>query len=134
VTIIRATEAQCQRTAVDAARLGGWMIYHNRPAQNSAGRWRTALQGDQGFPDLVLVHPTARLVWFVELKRKPNVLAPPQLAWADTLRAAGADYRLVWVPEGLDDFVQELVDAAPNRPPRPTMTMVIRDPLLGQQP
>jgi hypothetical protein len=106
---VRATEAQCQRTIVEAARLGGWMIYHNRPAQNSAGRWRTALQGHAGFPDLVLVHPDARLVWFVEIKRKPNKLAPDQLVWRTALEEAGADYRLVWVPEEQDEFCQELV-------------------------
>jgi hypothetical protein len=107
---VRATEAQCQRTVVEAARLGGWMIYHNRPAQNSAGRWRTALQGHAGFPDLVLVHPDARLVWFVEIKRKPNKLAPEQLVWGTALADAGADYRVVWVPEELDDFCQTLVN------------------------
>jgi hypothetical protein len=129
--VARATEAECQRTVVEAARLGGWLIYHNRPAQNGAGRWRTALQGDQGFPDLVLVHAMARLVWFIELKRKPNTLAPPQLAWADALRAAGAEYRLVWVPDELDEFCQLLANAGqPNRTPP---LAHLRDPLLFDQ-
>jgi len=128
---VRATEAQCQRTVVAAARLGGWFVYHNRPAQNGAGKWRTALQGDQGFPDLVLVHAIARVVWFIELKRKPNTLAPPQLAWADALRAAGADYRLVWVPDELDEFVQQLADAAPLA--KPTTFVAHGDPLLFDQ-
>ena len=89
------------------------MIYHNRPAQNSTGKWRTALQGHAGFPDLVLVHPAAHLVWFVEIKRKPNKLAPEQLVWGTALAGAGADYRVVWVPEELDDFCQTLVDKRP---------------------
>jgi hypothetical protein len=125
VTVIRATEQQCQRTVVDAARLGGWMLYHNRPAQTRSGRWATVLQGHQGFPDLVLVHPTRRLVWFVELKRRPNTLAPAQLAWADTLTAAGADYRVVWVPDDLDDFCQLLADPTHIRAP-----FVVADPGL----
>jgi hypothetical protein len=124
---VRATEAQCQRTVVEAARIGGWMIYHNRPAQNGNGRWRTALQGHQGFPDLVLVHDRARLLWFVELKRRPNKLAPDQETWRDVLLAAGADYRVVWVPEELDEFCQTLVSKRPvtvivtNWPPQPPL-------------
>lgn len=108
---MRATEAECQRTVVDAARRTGWLLYHNRPSQTGGGRWHTALQGHQGFPDLVLVHPTARLVWFVELKRRPNKLSPDQEVWGGALEAAGADYRIVWVPEGLDAFVQLLADS-----------------------
>lgn len=125
----RPTEAQCQRTIVDAARLCGWRVYHNRPTQDRNLRWRTALQGHAGFPDLVLVHAVAKKVWFVELKRRPNRLQPEQLAWADELRAAGADYRLVWVPDELLDFCQQLADHAGTPRPRPT-TFVINDPGL----
>lgn len=127
----RATEAQCQRTVVEAARLGGWLVYHNRPAQNGQGRWRTALQGHQGFPDLVLVHAIARLVWFVELKRRPNTMAPEQLAWGDALHNAGADWRVVWVPDELDEFVQLLANA--GRPNRTPPLGHLRDPLLFDQ-
>jgi hypothetical protein len=126
--VARATEAECQRTIVDAARRTGWLIYHNRPVQTSSGRHLTALQGHQGFPDLILVHAIARLVWFVELKRRPNTLAPEQLAWGDALHNAGADWRVVWVPDELDEFCQLLADAAGlNRAtPRPAHI----DPLL----
>ena len=127
----RATEAQCQRTVVEAARLGGWLVYHNRPAQNGNGRWRTALQGHQGFPDLVLVHAIARLVWFVELKRRPNTLAPEQVAWGDALKNAGADWRVVWVPDELDEFVQVLANA--GRPNRTPPLAHLGDPLLFDQ-
>lgn len=108
---VRPTERECQRTIVDAAKLGGWLIYHNRPAQTSTGRHITALQGHPGFPDLILVHARARLIWFVELKRRPNTVGPDQRAWGDALQAAGADYRVVWVPDELDEFCQSLADA-----------------------
>jgi hypothetical protein len=109
---VRPTEAACQSTIVEAARLGGWMIHAERQAQSRKG-WRTPIQGHAGFPDLVLVHPDARLVWFVEIKRKPNKLAPDQLVWRTALEEAGADYRLVWVPEELDEFCQTLVNKRP---------------------
>jgi len=106
----------------------GWLVYHNRPTADRNGRWRTALQGHAGFPDLVLVHPVAGLVWFVELKRRPNVLAPEQLAWADGLRAAGADWRVVYVPEEQDAFTQLIADAAGMGKPR--VTVILHDPGL----
>lgn len=128
---MRLTEAQCQRTIVDAARLCGWLVYHNRPSENRNGRWRTALQGHAGFPDLVLVHALRGQVWFVELKRKPNTLAPEQMAWADALTAAGADWRVVWVPEQLVDFCQLLADTAGAPPLRNVQTtFVFHDPGL----
>jgi hypothetical protein len=124
----RPTEAECQRTIVAAAKLAGWLVYHNRPAQNGHGRWLTALQGHQGFPDLVLVHALARQVWFVELKRRPNTLAPEQLAWADALRNAGADWHVVWVPDELDEFCQLLADTAQPATRQPRAAYI--DPLL----
>lgn len=133
--MIRATEAQCQRTVVDAAKIGGWLVYHNRPAQTRSGRYMTALQGHQGFPDLVLVHARARLVWFVELKRKPNRLARDQQAWGEALQAAGADWRLVWVPDEVDAFCQLLADTGLANPqPKPATRVVMFDPGLGLRP
>lgn len=131
----RPTEAACQRTVVDAARKTGWLVYHNRTAQNAAGRHMTALQGHQGFPDLVLVHAMARLVWFVELKRRPNTLAPEQVAWGDALVNAGADWRVVWVPDELDAFCQLLADSGVGPRVRQGCHTVARvgDPLLFDQ-
>lgn len=121
----RATEKECQRTIVAAAKLGGWLVYHNRPSQTGSGRWATALQGHQGFPDLVLVHRTARLVWFVELKRRPNGLSPDQKVWREALIAAGADHRIVWVPDEQDAFCQQLVDVGQ---PQRVATVVLWHP------
>ena len=125
------TEADCQRTIVAAARLCGWRVYHNRPTQDHRGRWRTALQGDAGFPDLVLVHPIAGHVWFVELKRRPNRLSAEQVGWADALNNAGADWRVVWVPDELLDFCQLLADST-RRPGQPEQrhTLIVHDPGL----
>lgn len=107
-TDLRATEAECQRTIVHGARLCGWYVHHNRPAQMRSGRWSTPIIGHVGFPDLVLVHPVAGL-WFVELKRRPNKLTDEQRAWGVAL-GAFATWRCVWVPDELDAFVQELAD------------------------
>jgi hypothetical protein len=106
----RATEAQCQATIVEAARTFGWRVLAIRTAVDRGGRWKSPIQGDAGFPDLTLAHPRAGL-WFVELKRAPNRLEPEQQAWRDALRAAGAPWRLVWVPERMSAFITELAQA-----------------------
>lgn len=105
-TLPRASEADCQATIVEAARATGWLVHHARPAQIRPGVWATALQGNAGFPDLVLAHPRHG-VWFVELKRKPNKVEPAQTTWLLTLgrhvRAA-----VVWVPEDMPAFLRAL--------------------------
>jgi len=47
------TEQQLLDAIVQAAKLHGWMVAHFRPALTAKG-WRTPMQGDPGFPDLVL--------------------------------------------------------------------------------
>jgi hypothetical protein len=110
----RPSEAECQRTIIEAAKLGGWLVHAERPAQ-TAGRHMTPIQGHAGFPDLVLVHQRRRQVVFIELKRKPNRVEPLQARWIETLASVGVDARVVWVPEQMDDFVQFLVDSDQQR-------------------
>lgn len=113
----RATESQCQATIVAAALLAGWMVHAERPAQHQSGRWGTPIQGNPGFPDLVLLHPYHRLLWFVELKRKPNKVEPAQQRWHDALGLLDVEGQgvpwvqtsVVWVPEQMDAFIAELV-------------------------
>lgn len=103
----RATEQQCQSTIVQAARLAGWMVHAERPAQRGNGRWMTALQGDPGFPDLVLVRGETLL--FCELKRRPNKVEPAQQKWLDALEAAWGEVEVCWVPEEMDWLLSMLV-------------------------
>jgi hypothetical protein len=110
----RATEKDCQATIVDTARTLQYRVLALRPAVGRQGRWQTPIQGDAGYPDLTLVHRRAGVL-FVELKRAPNDLEAGQVAWRQALVEAGAVWRLVWVPEQLDTFCQELADRAAPR-------------------
>ena len=103
----RPTEAQCQATIVEAARRGGWLVHAELPALARDGSWRTAIQGDVGFPDLVMVRNGKVLV--IELKRRPRKIDVAQLLWLRKFTAAGIDARLVFVPENLDSLVSELL-------------------------
>jgi hypothetical protein len=109
----RATERDCQATIVEAARLLEYRVLAIRPAAGgkAGGGWASPIQGDPGYPDLTLVHRRAGVLW-VELKRSPNLLEHDQEAWRDAFTDAGLTWRLVWVPEQLGQFVQELADRA----------------------
>lgn len=111
MTAPRPTEAECQTTIIEAARLAGWLVHHARPARSERG-WATPIQGHAGFPDLVLVHPLRGLL-AIELKRRPNKVTPEQHRWLVALRLAGVDARVVWVPDEMDALIAELTAPVP---------------------
>jgi len=100
------TEAEFQSQIIEVARLYGWKVAHFRPAQIRPGRWATPIQGDAGFPDLVLAHQE-RGVIFAELKKEKGRLSIGQVAWVRTLLAAGAD-AYVWFPSDLPNIINRL--------------------------
>ena len=48
------TESEFQSQVIEIAKYRGWKVMHQRPAMIRTGRWVTAIEGDAGFPDLVL--------------------------------------------------------------------------------
>jgi hypothetical protein len=89
----RASELECQAVIVQAAKRGGWRVHAERTSLSKSGRHMTAIQGDPGWPDLALCHPTRGTV-FWELKRRGNKASEAQLQWLELLGG-----ELVWVPE-----------------------------------
>lgn len=87
------SEAQFQRTVIEAARRLGWLVHHVRPGRNARGRWMTAVSGDVGFPDLVLCHKNTGDVIFAELKAEKGQVDPAQAAWHAALPLA-----FIWRP------------------------------------
>jgi hypothetical protein len=101
------SETDFTRRVVDTAKLYGWLVSHFRPARTEKG-WRTPLQGDSGFPDLVLARQG--VVLHAELKvgrKKPRA---DQVSWG---HAIGETYRL-WYPEDWDEIVAELKNRHPS--------------------
>jgi len=74
------TEQQFTNELLKWAKAYRWRGFHVR---NSGAGGNTQVQGDKGFPDLVLVRPP-RLI-FAELKVGKNKVAPEQQAWLDAL-------------------------------------------------
>lgn len=102
----RLTEAAFQRQVTDLAKLYGWRFVHFRAAVTRSGKWATPIQGDPGFPDLVLVHPRRGLVVFAELKRQGGRTTAAQRAWLADLRQVGVAYE--WRPSDWPEIVAVL--------------------------
>jgi hypothetical protein len=96
-------ERDFQRAVVELARLCGWRVFHARPALTRRGRWLTPIQGDAGFPDLVLVR--AGRVIFAELKRVGGKLTAEQQAWLDALHACAGVECYLWTPADWEAIV-----------------------------
>lgn len=83
------TEAELQSAVVELAQLRGWLVHHCRPGATAGGHWATQIQGDTGFPDLVLArgrgddHPPELL--FVEVKRERTEVTIAQGLWIRVL-------------------------------------------------
>ena len=98
-------EKDLMQAIVDEAIHNGWLVYHTYDSRRST----------PGFPDLVLVHPTRRLIVFAEVKSKAK-LTKQQQEWLMALRMAGG-WACVWRPETLDQvylFLMGQLDVPPG--------------------
>jgi hypothetical protein len=75
-------ETELLTCIVDLAASTGWWLHHDRPARTEHG-WRTAVQGNAGFPDCLLGREGVVLIR--ELKGRYEKLTSAQLAWAQRL-------------------------------------------------
>ena len=99
-------ETACQTTIIHAARTLGYRVHHQRPSVSRAGRWASAIQGDPGWPDLVICGHDR--LWVIELKRHGGKPTADQVSWLTALTRAGVDARLVIVPDHQQALIDEL--------------------------
>jgi len=99
------TEAEFLSQVIQLARLYHWRVSHFRPGRTARGGWRTAVQGDAGFPDLVLVRER---VVMAELKVGRNKTTPEQDAWLRAFNEAGV-LAVVWRPEDWNE-IREILE------------------------
>ena len=101
-----ALESEYEDSIVEAALRLGYRVHVERRARTKDG-FRTAIKGNAGWPDIVIVgHGRA---WFIELKRKPRHPTGEQLAWIAELTAAGLDARVAYVPEEHQTILDDLI-------------------------
>ena len=99
------SEADLLNAVIELAHWRGWMVHHDRPARTAQG-WRTAVQGDVGFPDLVLVRGSSLV--FAELKSEKGKLTAAQEKWIAELRLHGS-LVYVWKPSDWDTIERTLL-------------------------
>lgn len=108
-TIARAmSEDDLKAAVLDACSAYGWLVHHDRPARSrrdGQDRYSTPVEGDAGFPDLVLSHPKHGVL-FRELKSERGRLSDDQQVWLAALADGGANVA-VWTPTS---WVDGLVD------------------------
>ena len=115
------TEAEVQEPVVAALRACGFRFVHFRPALTRKGKWMTAYEGDDGWPDIIALKDGRELV--LECKgtrgaKKPKNTAKgselkrlirweQQAAWLNAFADAGAYARFV-TPKNLDAVLEEI--------------------------
>jgi hypothetical protein len=77
------TEDELLGAVLELAALTGWRRFHIRPGMDRRGRWSTPLQGDPGWPDVVLVRDGRLLA--LELKSERGRPTSDQRAWLTAL-------------------------------------------------
>jgi hypothetical protein len=103
------TESAFKNSVIEIATRYGWFVHHDLPAMNRRGQWATHVQGNTGFPDLVLLNPRGVLV-FAELKTDIGIVRKTQEAWLDRLELSGAVVQ-VWRPNQLPVIIKFLACA-----------------------
>ncbi len=91
----RMSEEELLRSIIDMAHVYGYLVAHFRSAWTQKG-YRTPVQGDAGFLDLVLLHPEKKRLIFVELKSMKGKCSEYQQFWIDGLQGIVEVY--VWNP------------------------------------
>jgi hypothetical protein len=96
-------ESDFKNQLISIATMYGWRVHHDLPSMNAQGRYRTAIQGHAGFPDIVFVKANDRGVGgiiFAELKTQIGRLDIAQKEWLEEIRLAGGEW-YVWRPSDL---------------------------------
>lgn len=87
------SEEEFTSWVVDLARTHGYLVHHDLTGRTASG-WRTSVQGDTGFPDIVAVR-AGRPMIVAELKSAKGRLTPEQKAWLAAFTGVDAE---VWKP------------------------------------
>ena len=98
MTALAMSEADLQQAVLDIAKYYRCLVHHCRPARTGSGTWATPIQGDAGFPDLVIAG--ARGLLIRELKSEKGQASPAQAGWMSLLARCGVDVA-TWRPSDL---------------------------------
>jgi hypothetical protein len=78
--LVRDIEQNYQDWVIRTLRQNGWRVHAERPAFSKKG-YRTPIQGDPGFPDIIALHDEVNYCLVIENKSKKGTLSPDQEKW-----------------------------------------------------
>jgi VRR-NUC domain len=105
VKTFHVSEKLFTQQVIDLARWHQWRLCHFRAGINRRGQWQTAIQGDRGFPDLVLVRRDKLI--FAELKTHSGRITSEQDQWLSDLKRAGC-MAIIWRPNQFEQIEEQL--------------------------
>lgn len=100
-------EAEFESEILAWAKKFGWWRHGERPAYDANRKYRTAIKGEAGWPDLTLAHEKAGIIIFREAKIPPRTLSPAQVICHRVLLACGCDVK-VWTPNDWPEIMNTL--------------------------
>jgi hypothetical protein len=99
---MQANERMFQDQVMQIARMNGWQVFHASPHLVRPGVWRS---DGQGFPDLLMAHPTRGCI-AAELKSDTGKLSPAQVVWRNAL-VPHMEW-VLWRPKDLNAIAKRL--------------------------
>jgi len=88
----------------DAARMFSWRFAHFRPARTKYG-WVTPMEGDEGWPDYVLVRPPRLIIAELKRVRRPSDVHEGQKLWLQQLGQVPGVEVYLWTPDQRDEIL-----------------------------
>lgn len=88
-------ETDLKSIVINMAKRAGWLIHHDLPAMNRRGKWATHVEGNVGFPDLLLLSPHHGQIMVIELKAEKGKTTTSQDNWLDAFAIAGIENHVV---------------------------------------
>jgi hypothetical protein len=105
------SEDDLQTSVIDLARLYGYKVAHFRSVKvtkkDGSTYWQTPVQGEVGFPDLILLRDGRGLAW--ELKSQRGQPTPAQTQWLSAFKLAGFDARIIRPSDWLSGEIEHLL-------------------------
>ena len=98
---LRLSETDFKAQIIDLAHLRLWLVQHALPAPVNT-RWYTPVQGDTGFPDLVLARAPRLIV--AEIKADKGRASPEQCLWLSELSGCPGVEIYYWKPPDWEEI------------------------------
>jgi len=94
------SESAFTAQVIRMAQVFKWRVAHFRPGMTKRGRWVTAMSGNIGFFDLVLIGKSRTI--FAELKSAKGKLTEDQKEWIARARECPGVETYVWYPKDIE--------------------------------